>query len=64
LSPCPNSAGDNPKLSARIASYELAFRMQAEAPEAVDLASESAETRRLYGLETDVEGRVVRDLLA
>ena len=36
---------------ARIASYELAFRMQAQAPEAVDLASESAETRRLYGLD-------------
>jgi hypothetical protein len=51
VSPFPNSAGDNPELSARIASYELAFRMQAEAPEAVDLASESAETRRLYGLD-------------
>jgi hypothetical protein len=36
---------------ARVASYELAFRMQATAPEAVDLASESAETRRLYGLD-------------
>lgn len=38
-------------LEARIASYELAFRMQAEAPEAVDLSSETAETRRLYGLD-------------
>jgi len=41
----------NPDLMARIASYELAFRMQATAPEAVDLASESAQTRRLYGLD-------------
>ena len=41
----------NPELAARIASYELAFRMQATAPEAVDLASESTETRRLYGLD-------------
>ena len=44
-------AEDDPELSARIASYELAFRMQAEAPEAVDLSRESAETRRLYGLD-------------
>jgi hypothetical protein len=39
------------ELSARLASYELAYRMQAEAPEAVDLSAESAETRRLYGLD-------------
>jgi hypothetical protein len=39
------------ELAARIASYELAFRMQAAAPEAVDLAGESAETRGLYGLD-------------
>jgi hypothetical protein len=42
---------NNSELSARIASYELAYRMQVAAPEAVDLADESAETRRLYGLE-------------
>jgi len=39
------------ELEARIASYELAFRMQAEAPEAVDLSRETAETRALYGME-------------
>jgi hypothetical protein len=38
-------------LAARIQSYELAYRMQSAAPGAVDLASESAETRRLYGLD-------------
>ena len=42
---------EDSELSARIASYELAFRMQAEAPEAVDLADETEETRRLYGLD-------------
>ena len=36
-------------LEARIASYELAFRMQSAAPEAVDLAHESKATRDLYG---------------
>ncbi len=39
------------ELEARIASYELAFRMQAEAPEAVDLSQETQETRDLYGLD-------------
>jgi hypothetical protein len=39
------------ELDARIKSYELAFRMQAEAPEAVDIASESEETRDLYGMD-------------
>jgi hypothetical protein len=39
------------ELAARISSYELAFRMQAEAPEAVDLAREPAATRTLYGLD-------------
>jgi hypothetical protein len=38
------------ELSGRIAAYELAYRMQAHAPEAVDLASESDETKELYGL--------------
>ncbi|MCB1063136.1 MAG: DUF1501 domain-containing protein [Verrucomicrobiae bacterium] len=39
------------ELSARIASYELAFRMQSEAPELVDLAGETEATKRLYGMD-------------
>jgi Protein of unknown function (DUF1501) len=39
------------ELQARIASYELAFKMQAAAPEAVDLMKESERTRRDYGLD-------------
>ncbi|HMJ90465.1 MAG TPA: DUF1501 domain-containing protein [Candidatus Acidoferrum sp.] len=39
------------ELEARIASYELAFRMQSEAPEAVDLKSETEATKKLYGLD-------------
>ncbi|MEX2261303.1 MAG: DUF1501 domain-containing protein [Bryobacteraceae bacterium] len=42
---------ENSELTARIASYELAFRMQVAAPEAVDLTKESDETRKLYGLD-------------
>src|SRR5579864_4370545 len=39
------------ELAARIASYELAFKMQQHAPEAVDLARETAATRTRYGLD-------------
>lgn len=45
------SPGDS-ELEARISSYELAFRMQAEAPDAVDLSRETPETRAMYGLDT------------
>jgi hypothetical protein len=38
------------ELAARAAGYELAFRMQAAAPEAVDLTKESAKTLALYGV--------------
>lgn len=49
------------ELEARIASYELAFRMQAHAPEAVDIAAETEATKQLYGLnekETSTFGRL------
>ena len=39
------------ELEARIASYELAYRMQSEAPEAVELAKESDATKQLYGID-------------
>jgi hypothetical protein len=41
---------EDTELAARIAAYELAFRMQATAPEAVDLAHESEQTKEEYGL--------------
>lgn len=46
--------GQPDELAARIASYELAFRMQSAAPEAVDLRDETAETRLMYGLDDPV----------
>ncbi|HEY6170274.1 MAG TPA: DUF1501 domain-containing protein [Verrucomicrobiae bacterium] len=42
---------DQTELEARIASYELAFRMQAEAPGAVDIADESEATKKIYGMD-------------
>jgi hypothetical protein len=48
----PGDAGS--ELAARIAAYELAFRMQSHAHEVVDVSGESAATRRLYGLDNKV----------
>ena len=51
---------EDSRLSARIESFELAFRMQAQAPEAFDIENESPATKRLYGVgenETDIFGR-------
>ena len=42
------------ELAARISSYELAYRMQGCAPEAVDVNSESEATRKLYGLDDKI----------
>jgi hypothetical protein len=47
---------DRSELDARLRNHELAWRMQSSAPEAVDLAGESAATRRLYGLDDSVTG--------
>ena len=46
-----SARADNSNLAARIASYEMAFSMQRHAPEAVDLSTETAETKALYGLD-------------
>jgi hypothetical protein len=51
---------DNSELAARISSYELAYKMQMHAPEAVDFAKEDARTLELYGIDggrTDDFGR-------
>jgi len=42
---------DNSELTARIASYELAFNMQQHAPDAVDFTKETKETLDLYGID-------------
>jgi len=57
------SRGDDSRLAARIAAFELAYRMQSEAPEAFDLTSETAATRRLYGLDEPATGVFGRQCL-
>jgi hypothetical protein len=54
---------DDTELTARLNSYELAWRMQAAAPEAVDLSQESAATRALYGLDRKETEKFGKNLL-
>ncbi|MDX1947298.1 MAG: DUF1501 domain-containing protein [Pirellulaceae bacterium] len=50
-------------LAARIASYELAYRMQSHADEAVDVAQEPEHIRRMYGLDDKVTAHFGRNCL-
>ena len=43
----------DPEIATRIASYEMAFRLQSSAPELMDLKSESPRTLALYGADPD-----------
>jgi len=58
-----STRSDNSNLSARIASYELAYKMQAHAPEAVDLTQETEATQKLYGLDNPKTAAFGRQLL-
>ncbi len=44
---------DNSNLAARIASYELAYKMQSSAPEAVDVDGEAEHIKAMYGIDHD-----------
>jgi len=48
-----NAHPEHQQLSARLESYELAFRMQTEVPNAIDLSDESAKTLAMYGVGSD-----------
>jgi hypothetical protein len=50
-------------LAARIASYELAYKMQTSATEAVDVTKETAATRREYGLDDKASAHFGRNCL-
>lgn len=51
------------ELDARLESYELAYRMQAHAPEAIDLTKESEATKKLYGIGEEPTDRYGTNLL-
>jgi hypothetical protein len=48
---------EDSELDARLNAYELAYRMQATAPEAVDLSAESDATKKLYGMDDEATAR-------
>jgi hypothetical protein len=50
-------------LEARIAAYELAYRMQTEAPDVVDLSKETQATRALYGMDDPITAPFARQCL-
>ncbi len=52
-----------PELQARIETFELAYRMQMAAPEALDVSRESTATQRLYGLDDPACGHFARQCL-
>jgi hypothetical protein len=54
--------GDS-RLEARIASYELAAKMQLSAPEVLDVSKETEATRKLYGLDDKVTEPIGRNCL-
>lgn len=54
---------EDTELEARLNSYELAYRMQSAAPEAIDLSRESEATRRLYGLDDESTATFGRNCL-
>ena len=55
--------GPQRALEGRIHTFELAFRMQAEMPEAEDITRESPETHKLYGLDDPVTAGFGRQCL-
>ncbi len=48
-----NGSRPDAVLESRIASFELAFRLQTAAPELQDISGETRDTQRLYGLDND-----------
>jgi hypothetical protein len=60
---CLARAEVDPALEGRIASFELAFRMQTAAPEVQDISGESPAVRALYGLDDEVTRNFGRQCL-
>lgn len=58
-----DATGDD-EISTRIASFEMAYRMQTSAPELIDLSGETSETLALYGIERGAPSFAANCLLA
>ena len=58
-----SAVGTDSQFESRIASFELAFRMQSHAPEVFDFSGETEETLSLYGIDDKVTENYGRELL-
>ena len=58
-----STRGADSELDGRIGSFEMAFRMQSAAPAVQDLSKESAETKKLYGLDDPLTANFGRQCL-
>jgi hypothetical protein len=56
-------AGDDPRFEARIAAFEMSFRMQMEAPQVMDITKESDAVRKLYGVGEEPTDEYARQCL-
>jgi hypothetical protein len=55
--------GADPRLEARIAAFEMSFRMQMEAPRVLDLSQETVATQKLYGVGEEPTDEYARQCL-
>lgn len=58
-----SQTGFDPRLEARIAAFEMSFRMQAEAPQVMDLGQESMATQKAYGVGEEPTDEYARQCL-
>ncbi len=63
LNEIQNDAYGDPEIKARIAQYEMAFRMQTSVPEVTDMSDESEETFEMYGKESRDPGTYAANCL-
>ena len=64
LNELASQAYGDPEINARIAQYEMAYRMQTSVPDLTDLSNESKETIDMYGIKDDgVDGGFARNCL-
>ena len=57
------AADNDPEIATRIASYEMAYRLQSSAPELMDFSEESKTTMRMYGIKDPAKNSFARGCL-
>ncbi len=63
LNSLAHQSNNDPQTAARIASYEMAYRLQTSAPELMDLGSEPSNILEMYGIKDPKESSYARNCL-